>query len=119
MSKKQLKNRKRKIHIGRLFLCLSVVGVLCAGTLYGIREYSYPELYGKWQSEETKKIVKFNRDGTVVLEESDQSPTFKVLTPNKIRYEVEDKTFEMYYDLEGRALEWGMTEETIETFKRK
>lgn len=119
MTKKQFENKKRKLHRGRLFLCIGIVSVLCAGTLYSIREYSYPEIYGRWQSEETKKIVKFNKDGTVTLEESDQTPTFKVLAPNKINYEVEGKSFEMYYDLAGRHLEWGMTEDTLEVFKRK
>lgn len=110
---------KRKIHYGRVVICLVISVVVGSGILYGVQQYNNPTIFGKWQSEETNYSVDFNENGTVVLEKSEYNPTFAIISPNKMNYTIDEKVFEMYYHIDGRTLYWGQTEDTLETFKRK
>lgn len=115
----QKRRRRGRLHKGRLLGCIMVFSCICAATLYGIHTYNTPGLFGRWQSEETQKIVEFKKDGRVILKESTVKPTFVLLAPNRLSYTIDDKVFEMYYTLEGRTLKWGMSEDVCEVFKRK
>ncbi|MGL4798833.1 MAG: hypothetical protein ACRCWY_05470 [Cellulosilyticaceae bacterium] len=119
MSNKIHTHTKRKLHLGRLTMCVSILVIFCAVTLYGIHTYTNPSIYGKWCSLETNKTIEFKKDGKVILEDSSQKPTFKLLEPHQMSYSVEQKVFDMYYALEGRELKWGMDETNVESFKRK
>ena len=123
----QIKNEKSllqrstrgKLHLGRLFLCIVMLFFICSATLLGVHTYNTPDIYGKWQSEETKKIIEFKQDGTVILKTANEVGEFELLTPNKLSYTIQDKLFIMYYILEGRTLKWGFSKENVEVFKRK
>ncbi len=84
-----------------------------------IHRYNHPSLIGKWQSQETQKTVKFHKDGSVTLSNSNSQATFKQLTATTLSYTIDGSLFEMYYSLDGRTLAWGMTEDSTELFKRK
>ena len=113
------RKRRGRLHMGRLIGCIMVLTFICGATLYSIHTYNTPGLIGRWQSEETQKIVVFKKDGQVILKESTSTPTYSILKPNWLSYTIDDKQFEMYYCIEGRTLHWGMSEDTVETFKRK
>ncbi|MEF9960450.1 MAG: hypothetical protein RR448_12285 [Niameybacter sp.] len=111
--------KSRKMHpVSRVIIgtmCLLGIG---GGCLYTIERYNQPELVGKWVSTETGDVVGFNENGTLSLNDSTQMSTYKILSPNQLLYNIEDKQFEMYYNLEGRILTWGLSVDTVETFKR-
>lgn len=111
--------KKRRLHATRLFMCISALILFCLVTLYMLYTYNQPRLYGRWQSQETNKIVSFKKDGTVILEDINKKCEFTLLSPNKMTYIIDDRLFEMYYELDGRQLKWGMNKESLEVFKRK
>ena len=115
---KQRKNRKKQ-SISRILIGTVCLLGLGSGALYTLERYNTPPLVGKWVSNETGEMVIFNEDGTVSVNELLDSPTYQKLTPNKMLYNIEGKQFEMYYNLDGRTLTWGMTEENAESFTRK
>lgn len=96
--------------------CLLILFTLSIGIL---KQYQNPALYGKWLSKETGEVVEFKKNGTVILEGSKERPSYKIISSERMEYNVEDKTFQMKYALDGRTLKWGMTNDTMEIFKRK
>lgn len=114
----QRKNKKAK-SISRILIGTVCLLGLGSGALYTLEAYNNPSLVGKWVSDETGELVVFNEDGTVSVAGEIDSPTYQKLTPNKMLYHIEGKQFEMYYNLEGRTLVWGMNEENTESFTRK
>ncbi|MGL4345529.1 MAG: hypothetical protein ACRCTE_10045 [Cellulosilyticaceae bacterium] len=111
--------KKDKQPVVRLVGAILIITLLCIGTLYGYERYSNPNLYGKWQSEETDEIVEFMRDGTIVLENSAQNAHYEMVTPGKMRYNIDGKTFDMNYKIQGRQLSWSVEGEDLEYFNRK
>lgn len=113
-TKNKKKNSISRIIIGTM--CLLGIG---GGCLYTIEQYNEPKLVGTWISKETGEEVTFNSDGTMTLNEVIESPTYQILSPSKMLYNIEEKQFEMYYNLDGRILSWGLNENNIENFDRK
>lgn len=115
----QKKHRKRKWHLNRLTIGIIAIIFLCAGTLYLIHTYNQSRIYGRWQSQETQKIVEFKKNGKVLLKTKGAEGEFVLLAPNKMTYTIDGRVFEMYYKVDRRTLEWGIDEEDPEIFKRK
>lgn len=115
------KNNKKRTNksISRMVIGTVLFIGLGAGSLYGIEKYNNPQLYGKWVSTETKEEIIFNENGTVTLNDIIYTPKFQVVSSNRMVYTVEEKTFETYYQLDGRSLQWGLSEKSMEQFKRK
>lgn len=113
------KKTKRKLHYGRALLCLGIVMAIGGSLLYSVHSYNYPSIYGKWESTQTNRRVKFNKDGTVTLQTEGSTPIFTLISSNKMNYTVDKKVFEMYYNIEGRTLYWGQNEDSVEIFIRK
>ncbi|MHC1747042.1 MAG: hypothetical protein AB9856_01470 [Cellulosilyticaceae bacterium] len=99
-----------------ILACLLVLFTLSIGLL---KQYQNPGLQGKWLSKETGEVVEFKKDGTVVLEDSVERPSYKLISSERMEYNIKDKTFLMPYALQGRALKWGLNTETMEIFNRK
>lgn len=97
---------------------ITLIGI-GACSLYSIEKYNNPVLYGKWISKETQEEIVFHEDGTVTLNDVIYTPKFQLVSPNKMLYTIEEKQFETYYHIDGRYLEWGMSETEVEQFKRK
>lgn len=115
----QNKNNKSARPISHMIIgTIALIGV-GACSLYGIERYNKPQLYGKWISTETHEEIAFNEDGTVTLNDVIYTPKFQLISPNKMLYTIEDKQFETYYHIDGRYLDWGMSETEVEQFKRK
>lgn len=105
-------NTLRILTVGLFFIFITV------GTLYSVEKYSNPNLEGKWKSEETGEVIKFTKKGTIELENGAYFPKYTVLTPNKMKYTIDDKDFMMQYEIEGRILKWGLEGQDLEEFKR-
>ncbi|MGL4736790.1 MAG: hypothetical protein ACRCW2_04980 [Cellulosilyticaceae bacterium] len=111
--------KKDRQPIIRIITSIFVITLLCICTLYGYERYSNPTLQGKWQSEETGEVVTFTKDGQVVLEGMNKPAIYEKIAPGKMRYTIDDKVFQMRYELEGRQLSWGVEGENLEIFMRK
>lgn len=113
------KNKKTGKSLSRMIIGTILLIGVGSGSLYTIEQYNNPGLYGKWISTETREEIIFNEDGSVVVSEVIYMPEFELTAPNKMLYTIEDKTFETYYEIDGRSLYWGISKEHLEEFKRK
>ncbi|OON97670.1 MAG: hypothetical protein ATN31_07935 [Candidatus Epulonipiscioides saccharophilum] len=80
--------------------------------------YFNPPLVGEWKSDQTNEIIYFNETGSVRVGSNNNYATYELLTPTKMSYIVDDKKFNMYYELDGRTLYWGPDKNSSEIFKR-
>jgi hypothetical protein len=111
-------NFKRRKRIKSLFLFVLAMCSI-AIIIYSFVQKNNIELYGRWQSLETGATVQFYKDGTVVLKPSGKTATFQLLKAHTMHYNIEDKTFEMIYYLDGKQLKWGLDANHLEVFTRK
>ncbi len=81
-----------------------------------IHNYNNPTLYGKWQSQLTGEIITFQKNGQVIIDGVSDTSKFTLIKPTQMLYEINEKTFAMYYWLEGRNLYWGTDPENLELF---
>lgn len=117
MAHKRTKKRKPSSFTW-LLVTLSML-ILCTGSMYTIKTYQNPTLYGKWVSKSTGEKLEFKEDGTVLLEGVTYSPSFSLPEPNKMLYTIGDKVFNMCYNVEGRTLEWGTERGEKEIFVKR
>lgn len=116
---KYKKSKKTTQSLSRMIIGTVLLIGVGGCSLYTIEKYNNPSLYGKWISTETHEEIIFNEEGTVTVSEAIYMPEFDLTAPNKMLYTIEDKTFEMYYELDGRSLYWGISKDYMEEFKRK
>ncbi len=94
------------------------VVILVFVSLYILSRYRNPALYGEWTSVTTSQTIRFNQNNTVELEDSFYKPYFEIVSPSKMLYIVDEKIFDMYFELDGRILYWGIDKNNLEKFER-
>ncbi|OOB77688.1 MAG: hypothetical protein BEN19_01435 [Epulopiscium sp. Nuni2H_MBin003] len=95
-----------------------IMSILLFFSGYYLYNYFNPTIYGAWRSTSTDQIVEFRRNGEVIIGNTDYIAYIEVISPTKMRYIVDNKTFEMYYQIEGRKLYWGLDIDDLEEFNR-
>ena len=110
-----MKSRKRKKI--RLLVILTILVIVGIGTAnLANNYYNNNSLVGHWVSEETGKTVTFTEDGRVEVDKI-KTGDYIISSVGSMVYIIEDHTFDMSYQVDGRNLIWGIDEE--EKFKRK
>ena len=112
---KPYRNNHKKI-IALLSISLFIVFSFFSFSI--IKLYETPTLEGKWRSEETGDEVTFLENGTVILDNTNETGTYYITSPNSMEYSVENYTFQMIYRIEDRKLYWGTDEANMECFKK-
>jgi hypothetical protein len=85
-------------------------------SISSLKSYNKPTLIGKWKSLETGEEVFFTENGEVTFTNTSKSGRYTILSSSKMEYTIDNKTFIMYYVLDGRNLSWGLDEEKLEIF---
>ena len=97
---------------------LAIILVICFLVLKGMYSLTDTTLYGKWRSTETGQIVCFTEDEKVTFEGDLPSGYYHILSPGKIEYTIDHKTFQMIYRIEDNKLYWGVDETHLEKFDK-
>lgn len=118
MSQNFTRKKARKYNTFRILAATIFLTFIAVGSLYGVERYNNPPLEGEWQSVETGEVVKFAKDGLVIIEENGYTPKYSIISPNKMAYTIDDKDFTMQYFIEGRTLKWGIEGQELEEFER-
>lgn len=74
-------------------------------------------LQNTWQSTETGQILSFNVDGSVDIKGKSLNSVYHIISPNRMEYTVDGKTFQMTYRIEDTTLYWGLSEMSLERFE--
>ncbi|MGL4362562.1 MAG: hypothetical protein ACRCSG_04730 [Cellulosilyticaceae bacterium] len=117
MKNKKNSRHRRRARVTNFIIFISIIMIVCTGTLFSVQNYGNPNLYGKWKSEETNKTIQIKKNGQIQMKDTGKIGKFIILSSDTMSYTVDDKTFNMFYQLNGRQLEWGLSQLTPETFK--
>ncbi|PHV70662.1 hypothetical protein CS063_09015 [Sporanaerobium hydrogeniformans] len=111
----------RKGYQNNIIWGIFIISIIFIGywMLSASENYSTPTLVGKWKSQETGHTITFTEEGEVLKEGKTLLGTYHILSPNQLEYQIDDKTFVMIYQIEGRELSWGETTSSLEVFTRK
>lgn len=90
--------------------------LICFLSFSSLKNYNNPTLVGKWKSLETREEVFFTDNGLVTFKNTSKTGKYTILSPTKMEYTIDNKTFIMYYVLDGRNLSWGVDEDKLELF---
>ncbi|WP_069997702.1 hypothetical protein [Cellulosilyticum sp. I15G10I2] len=102
-----------------IFIVLLLILLGCSFlSLSAYRNYNTPTLIGKWKSHETNQVITFTEEGLVTFDNTNKTGVYTILSPSKMEYTIDNKTFIMYYYLEGRNLSWGINNDTLEHFSK-
>lgn len=99
-----------------LFSLMLILLVMSFISLYSLKNYENPPLVGKWTSLETGEEISFTDNGIVKFKSTAKTGTYTLISASKMEYTIDNKTFVMYYHLEGRNLSWGVDNESLEQF---
>ncbi|MDF2877277.1 MAG: hypothetical protein K0S30_373 [Clostridia bacterium] len=103
----------KKLVLLSMIVILFVISFI---SLYSLKNYKNPPLVGKWTSLETGEEISFTTSGLVKFKNTSKTGTYTLISTSKMEYTIDNKTFVMYYYLEGRSLSWGVDNDSLEKF---
>lgn len=100
-------------------IALIMLLFICFVSFSSLKNYNSPTLIGKWESLETGEEVSFSNNRLVTFKNTSKTGQYTILSPTKMEYTIDNKTFIMYYALDGRNLSWGIDENKLELFIKR
>lgn len=105
--------RRKRLTVIIVFCLILVISFLLLKIVY---DYQNITLESTWQSEETGQVLTFTSTGKVVLQGKLPNGIYHIISPNKMEYTVDGKTFLTIYRIEDKKLYWGIDENKLECF---
>lgn len=117
------KSRPRRIRSNQnkkkplILIALCLILAICFSFLKIMYNRQNITLQNTWQSTETGQILSFNVDGSVDIKGKPLNAIYHIISPNRMEYTVDGKTFQMIYRIEDAILYWGLSEMSLERFE--
>lgn len=108
-------NTKKKKALMIIILCLIlIVSFFSLKLVYHRQNIT---LQSTWKSEKTGQILKFTSNNHVDFKGNLPYGIYHIISPNKMEYTVNEKTFLTFYKIEDSKLYWGLDENELECFE--
>lgn len=109
------KQNSRRKRVTMIIVCclILIISFLLLKEVYHQQNIT---LQSTWQSEETGQVLTFTSKGEVILRGDLPSGIYHIISPNKLEYTVDGKTFLSIYKIEDKKLYWGLNENELECF---